>query len=279
MSREDRTRVIFWKDWKEGKKMSVMIGHARGGDPTYTPGDQTGNEVRTQPWYSGGWTVVLRPKSAATAEKMARFCEAVCKNEHVGYSQTTRNTLRDAARAAGWDGAKIAADCNCDCSSFMSACAEAAGVALPYIPLGGGKYNAPVTWTMRDAFARTGDFEVLTEAKYLTSDRYLRRGDVLVNEKEHTAMALSDGGLASVPEAAQNAAKPAEDPTPAAPQKSAKAKNTAAQRTHTIVWGDTLWGLAMHYGTSVPAICAANGIRATDYIYPGQVLKIPGGSA
>ena len=62
--------------------------------------------------------------------------------------------------------------------------------------MGGGKYNAPVTQTMRQAFSSTGAFEVLTDPKYLTTDKYLKRGDILVRESGHTAMALGNGELA-----------------------------------------------------------------------------------
>ena len=35
---------------------------------------------------------------------------------------------------------------------------------------------------------------------------------------------------------------------------------------HTVQWGDTLWGIALRYGTSVQAIMRANGLRS-DRIY------------
>ena len=163
------------------------IGHASGGDPTYTPGDQTGREVCVREWYGGRWDVCLRPKDRAVAERMAAFCEAVCDNGRVGYSQTTRNTLRDEARKAGWDGSKIDTPCNCDCSSFMSVCAEAAGVDMD------GAYtygNAPWTGNMREKFTGTGAFEAISPVPDVD---HLRRGDVLVNEQSHTLMILDDG--------------------------------------------------------------------------------------
>lgn len=168
----------------------MRIGHASGGDPTYTPGDQTGREVCVREWYGGRWDVCLRPKDRNVAERMAAFCEAACANEHVGYSQTTRNMLRDEARKADWDGAKIDTPCNCDCSSFMSVCAEAAGVDMD------GAYtygNAPWTGNMREKFTGTGAFEAISP---VPDTDHLRRGDVLVNEQTHTLMILDDGPLA-----------------------------------------------------------------------------------
>ena len=52
-----------------------------------------------------------------------------------------------------------------------------------------------------------------------------------------------------------------------------------AERTYTVQPGDTLWGIAERYGTTVSALAAANGIRNPSLIYPGQVLRIPGGTA
>ncbi|MCP5536023.1 MAG: LysM peptidoglycan-binding domain-containing protein [Akkermansiaceae bacterium] len=45
--------------------------------------------------------------------------------------------------------------------------------------------------------------------------------------------------------------------------------------SHTVVAGDSLWGLARKYGTTIEAIQAANGLTTTD-IRTGQQLTIPG---
>ena len=39
--------------------------------------------------------------------------------------------------------------------------------------------------------------------------------------------------------------------------------------------GDTLWSIAMRYGTTPWAIAAANGLANPNFIYPGQRLIIP----
>lgn len=174
--------------------MAVKIGHAsideRGKINSGTAGDQTGKEVCTRNWYAGGWTVLLRPKSSTVAEKMAKACEAGCANSRIGYDQYQRNTLRTKAKAAGWNLSKITAACECDCSSFMSVCAEAAGVSMSGTYTSG---NAPTTSTMRAKFKSTGAFDVLTDSKYLRGSDYLKRGDILVKEGSHTVMVLSNG--------------------------------------------------------------------------------------
>lgn len=177
--------------------MSVKIGHAsideRGKVNSGAAGDQTARELCTRSWYNKGWSVLLRPKSEAVAEKMAAACEAACNNPKIGYDQYQRNTLRTQAKAANWNLAKITTPCETDCSAFMTVCAEAAGVDVSGCYTSG---NAPVTQTMRAKFKATGAFEVLTASKYLTSPDYLKRGDVLVYEKGHTVMVLSNGSKA-----------------------------------------------------------------------------------
>lgn len=174
--------------------MAVKIGHASKDEKSKlkngTAGDQTGKEVCTRNWYAGGWTVLLRPKSATVSEKMAKACEAGCANKKIGYDQNQRNTLRTKAKAAGWNLGKITAACECDCSSFMTVCAEAAGVKMSGTYTSG---NAPTTSTMRAKYKATGAFDVLTAKKYLNGSDYLKRGDILVKEGSHTVMVLSNG--------------------------------------------------------------------------------------
>ena len=46
-------------------------------------------------------------------------------------------------------------------------------------------------------------------------------------------------------------------------------------RTYSVVWGDTLWGIARRYGTSVAAIAEENHLANPNLIYVGQILRIP----
>lgn len=170
----------------------VKIGHAaiseggkaRGGQA----GDQTGGEVCTRVWYNKNWSKLLRAKDPAIAEKMARACEAGCKNDKIGYDQDGRNSAHTEAQKVGYDLSKITTPCETDCSAFMTLCALAAGVkGLEYTG------NAPTTTTMCDAFIRTGMFDLKTDVKYLNTDAYLRRGDILVAPGKHTVMALENG--------------------------------------------------------------------------------------
>lgn len=176
--------------------MAILIGHAsidengkaRGGKA----GDQTKREVCTRKWYNKNWDFVLRCKDPFKAEKMAASCEQGCSNDNIGYDQNQRNTLNTQAKKVGYDLSKISVPCETDCSAFMTVCAQAAGINIPY-----NSGNAPTTSTMKNAFASTGEFEVLTDFKYLISDSYLKRGDILVKSGSHTVMALENGEKAT----------------------------------------------------------------------------------
>ncbi len=51
-------------------------------------------------------------------------------------------------------------------------------------------------------------------------------------------------------------------------------KNTNDYTTITVKAGDTLWGIAQVYGTTVQSIASLNDIQNTNLIYPGQSLRI-----
>lgn len=179
--------------------MSVIIGHAsideNGKAYNGTAGDQTAKEVCTRTWYHKSWDVVLRCTDAKMAEKMAVACEQACANNKIGYDQYQRNTLYTQAQKVNFDLSKITTACECDCSSLVCICAIAAGIPASALYIGG---NMRTTRNMRDAFAKTGKFQVLTNSKYLTSDAYLKRGDIIVNEGSHTVMVLSNGSNATI---------------------------------------------------------------------------------
>ena len=171
--------------------MAVRIGHAsideNGKATGGAAGDQNGKEVLIRDWYSKPWNVLLRPVRPEVAEKSARMCEAACANENIGYDQHGRNTLYTKAKAVGFDLAAIDTACECDCSSLMHVCAIAGGANLTY------GSNGHTTRTMVREFTASGEYVKLTGSEYLTSDRLLKRGDILVKEGSHTVMVLDNG--------------------------------------------------------------------------------------
>jgi LysM repeat protein len=57
-----------------------------------------------------------------------------------------------------------------------------------------------------------------------------------------------------------------------------RADITPPATTHRVGYGETLWGIARRYRSSVSAIVNANGIANASFIRAGQVLRIPGGT-
>lgn len=147
-------------------------------------GDQTGKEVCTRDWYSKPWSYVLRPKDPQVAEKAISTAVSLANSNKVGYDQNQRNTLYFALKKCNFNLNALSL-CETDCSAFVTACYIAAGIAqLNYTS------NAPTTSTMVKTFLNTGCFEVLTEDKYLKTDVFLRRGDILVTPGAHAVMVV-----------------------------------------------------------------------------------------
>jgi GH25 family lysozyme M1 (1,4-beta-N-acetylmuramidase) len=101
--------------------------------------------------------------------------------------------LRTQAKLVGMDLSRITKDCECDCSSFVAVCCECAGIPVPY-PSG----NAITTSNMKVHLMNTGYFDLLTDSKYLNSEKYLQRGDILVVVSSHTIIALENGIMADI---------------------------------------------------------------------------------
>lgn len=114
--------------------MNVIIGSARidenGKLQGGAPGDQKQNtapdtkgEVSQQNFYvhKKGW-YVLRPKSAATGEKLSKAMIYACNNKNIGYDQLKRLDIIK-------DGTHSNKPTSCDCSSLVRICViEATGI-------------------------------------------------------------------------------------------------------------------------------------------------------
>ncbi|SOC51641.1 lytic transglycosylase domain-containing protein [Ornithinimicrobium cerasi] len=80
-----------------------------------------------------------------------------------------------------------------------------------------------------------------------------------------------------IPGAGSSSGSPAPSAPSAAPR--ATAPTPTAGGTYTVRAGDTLSGIAARHGTTVAAIARASGVSSGSYIYPGQKLRLPGGTA
>ena len=169
----------------------VKIGQAsrdeRGRYSGGTAGDQDGKEVAIRGWYNRPWNKLLRAKKAVVREKIATAMETACANDKIGYDQGQRTTLYKICRANGFSISAINEPCETDCSALVAVCVNAAGI-----------YVSGDIYTGNEAAAlmATGEFELLTEPKYLVSDEYVKRGDILLYEFHHTAVVLENGNKA-----------------------------------------------------------------------------------
>lgn len=171
-----------------GNAVGDEHGKARGGEA----GDQTGKELRVQPWYKNakGWRV-FRAKSADVRKALAINMRAACENRYIGYDQSERNTLYKEAAHYDFDCSKVTTSCECDCSSLVRVCLAYAGIIVK-------DFN---TASEPARLMATGEFDELTDAKYTEKSPYLMEGDVLCTKvKGHTAIVLNDGSKAHEPE-------------------------------------------------------------------------------
>ena len=152
-------------------------------------GDQDSKEVAIREWYNRPWNKVLRPKNSAIAGRIAAAMEDACRNDNIGYDQYERTTLYELCKANGWNIKAVNKSCETDCSALVSVCVNAAGVRVS-----GSIY----TGNESAALLKTGEFELLEAPKYLLTDEYLKRGDILLYEFHHTAIALENGTKSNI---------------------------------------------------------------------------------
>ena len=122
---------------------------------------------------------------------IAKMAKAAANNDKVGYDQYQRMTFYNALKAVDWDPSAIKTKCEADCSSSTAAIVIGAGHRTKTAAL---QKVSPhlTTYDMRSALKSAG-FKVYTSSKYLTSDAYLKPGDILLNDNAHVAINLSTG--------------------------------------------------------------------------------------
>lgn len=127
-------------------------------------GDQTGKEVMCQTLASSGtWATILRPPKGA--ETIVKQAYAAAANDNIGYDQSGRTTLYNAAKAANWNLAAIKTRVECDCSALVAVLCNCAGFSV-----------SKDMWTGNEVATLTAKgFK-----KYAYNANSLRPGDVLL---------------------------------------------------------------------------------------------------
>lgn len=161
-------------------------GNYKGG----AAGDNTGKEWYIRDWYNRPWNCVLRHPDPEVRACLADLATKAANNNRIGYDQYQRQTYWNELQKVNYDPSKITVACEADCSAGVIANIKAAGYILNRPEL----KNITCTYTgnMRAGLQAAG-FACLTDAKYLTSSAYLVAGDVLLNDKHHTATAVTNG--------------------------------------------------------------------------------------
>lgn len=161
-------------------------GNYKGG----AAGDNTGREWQIRDWYNRPWNCVLRHPDPEVRACIADLATKAANNNKIGYDQYQRDTYWKELQKAGYDPSKITTACESDCSAGVIANIKAAGYILGKPEL----QNISCTYTgnMRAGLTAAG-FACLTDSKYLNGSSFLVAGDVLLNDKHHTATAVTNG--------------------------------------------------------------------------------------
>lgn len=156
-------------------------------------GDQDGSEWQIRSWYNRPWDCVLRYPADAVLELIAELSEEAARNDMIGYDQYQRETFWEELKESGFRPAQIKKACETDCSAGVAAIVKAAGNIFNIQKL----KDVPAsmyTGNEKEKLKKAG-FEVLTDKKYLDSDEWLLRGDILLCEGHHTAINLTNGKM------------------------------------------------------------------------------------
>lgn len=157
-------------------------------------GDQTGGEYCIREWYDRPWDCVLRYPDKAVRKDIAELARQAAENDRIGYDQGQRGTFwKQLSTVPGYAPVNITKCCEADCSSSTAAIIKAVGYRKGIEAL---QRVSCDLWTgnMRSALIKAG-FKCLKAKKYRTSDKYLRRGDILLNEASHVCINLDKGSM------------------------------------------------------------------------------------
>ena len=219
------------------------------------------------------------------ADRAASWAEEIAADDSQGYDQANR-----------WGP-------NWDCSALAIQAYENAGAGVK-------SAGATYTGNMRGVFLQQG-FQDVTGQVNLATCAGMARGDVLLNERHHTAIYLGGGRLVHARgnelggvtggqsgdqtgreictqsyfnypwDCVLRLEDEEEASTSSGPSGHLPLEGKAEEsaETYTVQSGDTLSAIAARHGTTVEEIARLNGIADVNRIWPGQVIKIRGATS
>lgn len=155
-------------------------------------GDQSGSEWCIRSWYSRPWKCVLR-FNTTIGEMINELAIYSAKNNNIGYDQWQRKTYWEQLVKANYHPENIKTKCETDCSASTMSIVKATGYRLNNAKLKNVNQNL-TTRGIRTACKNAGA-TCYTASKYLTSEKYLKVGDILLNDDHHVAIYVGDGKI------------------------------------------------------------------------------------
>lgn len=163
-------------------------------------GDQTGTEWAKIPFYCRPWTECYYHPNDKVNELVADLLTEGAENDNCGYDQNQRLTFWNQLKQVGYRPKNIKVKCEGDCSSTVLACVKAAGYILGINAL--KNINHQGYTGNEGAILQRAGYIKTTDSKYLTSDKYLKRGYILNYPYHHTAGYIGDGKVSTSNESA-----------------------------------------------------------------------------
>jgi len=155
------------------------------------PGDQTGQEWAIRTWYNRPWTHCIVFEDAKVRECICQLSIEAANNDNVGYDQGNRTSYNKALEDAGFRPKNIKVKCEADCSSGVAANVRATGYLLNIPAL---KNVSPDAYTGNlVAVMKKAGAKIYTDKKYLTSEKHLKDGYILLYEGHHACVYVGNG--------------------------------------------------------------------------------------
>lgn len=138
----------------------------------------------------------MRYPDPAVRGLIAQLAGEAADNNKIGYDQSERGLFWYRLKQYGYFPSAIKIVCESDCSAGVAAIVKATGYILDLDNL---KTVSADMYTGNERAALTAaGFSALTDSKYLSSDKYLMPGDILLYEGHHTAINLDFGSKSSM---------------------------------------------------------------------------------